>query len=282
MSAKVIFAGRKLLIATKHGKERQIAPVLEKELGVKPFVIPDLDTDVLGTFTGEIERKDDPLTTLRKKCRMGYEASGCDLVVASEGTFTTHPVSGFIPFHFELLMLCDFSNGLEVTVQETTTDTNISKEEIKNWEQLQNFAARTGFPRHALILRLPDDNRHLYKGITDTETLSKCYIALRAMREVVVAETDMRAMHNPKRMQVIARAAKELVKKIKSECPVCQWPGYGVTDARKGLPCAQCGAPTRTTFSYILRCARCSHSEEKLYPQGKTTEDPMYCDLCNP
>ena len=61
-----MFEGRKLLIATKHKKEIVIAPILEKELGVTCFVAPDLDTDELGTFTGEVERRDDPFTTARK------------------------------------------------------------------------------------------------------------------------------------------------------------------------------------------------------------------------
>ena len=63
-----MFKGRNLIIATKHGKEKVIAPIVEKELGVKCFVTKDLDTDILGTFTGEVERKDDPLTAARKKC----------------------------------------------------------------------------------------------------------------------------------------------------------------------------------------------------------------------
>ena len=33
------------------------------ELGVKCFVAENFDTDLLGTFTGEVERKDDPITT---------------------------------------------------------------------------------------------------------------------------------------------------------------------------------------------------------------------------
>ena len=33
-----MFKGRNLLIATKHEKEKVIAPILEKELGVKCFV----------------------------------------------------------------------------------------------------------------------------------------------------------------------------------------------------------------------------------------------------
>ena len=83
-----MFNGRRLLIVTKHQKEKVIAPLLEKELGVKCMVTENFDTDVLGTFTGEIERVHDPVTTARNKCHMAMELSDCDLAIASEGSFT--------------------------------------------------------------------------------------------------------------------------------------------------------------------------------------------------
>jgi hypothetical protein len=51
----LLFKNRRLLIATKHEKEKVIA-LLEKN-GVICFVNENFDTDLLGTFTGEIERK---------------------------------------------------------------------------------------------------------------------------------------------------------------------------------------------------------------------------------
>jgi hypothetical protein len=41
-----IFKNRKLLIATKHEKEKVIAPILSKELTVESFVPNDFDTDI--------------------------------------------------------------------------------------------------------------------------------------------------------------------------------------------------------------------------------------------
>jgi hypothetical protein len=58
-----MFKGRSLVIATK--KEKVIAPLLEEALGIVCFVPEDFDTDTLGTFTGEIERKLDPISTAR-------------------------------------------------------------------------------------------------------------------------------------------------------------------------------------------------------------------------
>jgi len=52
----LLFENRKLVIVTKHKKERVIAPLLEKHLGVVCFVSEGFDTNTLGTFCGEIER----------------------------------------------------------------------------------------------------------------------------------------------------------------------------------------------------------------------------------
>jgi len=56
----LVFENRKLIIATKHDKERVIAPLVNKYLGINKTFTTDFDTDSLGTFTGEIERKEDP------------------------------------------------------------------------------------------------------------------------------------------------------------------------------------------------------------------------------
>jgi len=62
-----MFKGRSLVIATKHEKEKVIAPLLEQALNVVCFIQEGFDTDTLGTFTGEIERELDPIATARQK-----------------------------------------------------------------------------------------------------------------------------------------------------------------------------------------------------------------------
>jgi hypothetical protein len=83
-------------------------------------------------------------------------------------------------------------------------------------------------------------------------------------------------------MKVIAEVTEKLIKKIQSTCPNCSIPGFGITDAKVGLPCQQCNLPTKSTLSYIYACLACGHQEEKKHPHAKTSEDPMYCDFCNP
>jgi hypothetical protein len=95
-------------------------------------------------------------------------------------------------------------------------------------------------------------------------------------------ETDMRAMFNPSRMKIIEKATLKLVEKIKSVCPKCATPGFGIVDRKEGLPCSQCYFPTRSTLSYSYNCQKCNCTKVVEFPNGKLTEDPMYCDICNP
>jgi hypothetical protein len=278
-----IFQGRRLLIATKHKKELVIAPLFEKQLGVICFTNDDFDTDVLGTFTGEVERQLDPIETARKKCLMAMDQSDCDLAVASEGSFGPHPSMFFVSSDDEFLMFIDKKNDLEIVVRELSMETNFSGKEIANETELMEFADSAKFPSHALILRKSShDNDTLVKGITDKGHLIEVFQNLLDTFGSVFVETDMRALFNPSRMTVIEAATKKLLLKIIHLCPSCSKPGFGITDAKKGLLCSLCGAPTKSTLSHIYVCQHCQYSKEELYPNKKTTEDPMYCDYCNP
>lgn len=278
-----MFQGRKLIVATKHEKEKVIAPLLESALGVACFTNPAFDTDTLGTFTGEIEREQDPIKTARQKCLLAMELSQCDLGVASEGSFGPHPSMFFVSADDEFLIFMDKKNNLEIIVREISTETNFNGKEVESWQELLDFANTAKFPSHGLILRKSkDDHAEIVKGITDEHTLKEAYDSLHEKYGRAYVETDMRAMFNPSRMQVIDAAARKLVSKIEAVCPSCGTPGFGVTDAKKGLPCGLCGLPTKSTLSHISVCQHCKHEKEDFYPNQKTSEDPMYCDYCNP
>ena len=278
-----MFDGRKLVIATMHQKEKAIAPLLEKELGVRCFASENFDTDMLGTFTGEIERQDDVLATLRNKCLMAMDLNNCDLGVASEGSFGMHPSIFFVPADDEFLIFIDRKNNLEIIERELSTQTNFNGAEIKTEEELVAFAESIKFPSHALILRkATGDTTEIIKGINSRENLEKGFQYFMNTYGSVYAETDMRALYNPTRMEVIGKAAEKLVMKIQSLCPECSTPGFGITAATKGLPCSSCGFATQSIISYTRECRKCGFRKEELFPYNKTTEDPMYCDFCNP
>ncbi|MFT5713505.1 MAG: hypothetical protein ACI9WT_000040 [Flavobacterium sp.] len=278
-----MFEGRALVIATKHNKEKVIAPVLERELGVKCFVISNIDTDELGTFTGEVERKEDPITTARNKCLLAMKLSNCDMAIASEGSFGPHPSIFFVHADDEFLLFMDKKNNLEIIVRELSMETNFSGAVITSKNELAEFTAKASFPSHGLIVRKADtDFVEIEKGVTNWRKLAKLYTHFVKLYGSVYVETDMRAMHNPSRMRVIKSAAIKLATKINSLCPDCNTPGFGVTDAKQGLPCELCNLPTRSALSYIYSCQKCSYSKEEKYPNNKHYEDPTYCDICNP
>lgn len=278
-----MFKGRKLAIATRHQKERVIAPLLEQALGVSCFVPDNLDTDQLGTFSGEIERADDPLSTAKRKCLMAMEQTGCDLTVASEGSFGPHPTLFFGYADEELVLFMDKKHKLEIYSTEVSLKTNFNGKEITNEQELMDFAKSVNFPSHGLILRdKQNSTATMVKGITHPDLLLAAFRQLVKNHGSAFVETDMRAMYNPTRMEVIEGATRKLADKINSLCPACGMPGFGVTDAKQGLPCSLCGLPTRSTLCHIYSCAQCAFTNELYYPYGIKAEDPIYCDNCNP
>lgn len=110
-----IFQNRKIIIATKHQKDSVIASVFEKELSVCCFTDNTFDTDIFGTFSGEIERKLDPMATARAECLSAMKQAKCDLGIASEASFGSHPTLHFIPTNEEFVVFIDTKNKLEIT-----------------------------------------------------------------------------------------------------------------------------------------------------------------------
>jgi hypothetical protein len=264
-----------------HEKERVLKPLLEKELGVKCVLPNNLNTDVLGTFSGEIERTLSPIETAKQKCILAIQLSNCDLAIASEGSFGPHPVYGFIPSDDELLFFYDKKNNLEIVVRELSTQTNYAQDEFQHYSQAIEFANSVLFPSHGLIVK-SQHNQVIEKGIINWEHLKSAFSKAQQIHPLVKIETDMRAHFNPTRMEVIQQCAHKLIKAIQSTCPNCKTPGFTVVNSFSGLPCEQCEAPTRSVLKHIYQCKKCNHQKEVEHPNGKYYEDPMYCDFCNP
>ena len=278
-----MFEGRRLVIATKHGKEVVLAPILERELGVLCFTLPQFDSDIFGTFSGEVERLDDAVLTARLKCEKAMEMAQCDLAIASEGSFGSHPSFYFLPADDEVVLLLDKKHDVFFSARELSIDTNFNAAEISTFEELIDFAKRSKFPTHGLILRKSKTScENIIKGITDWPVLKESFEKLIKGSSSLFVETDMRAMHNPSRMKVISKAAEKLIETLKSTCPSCHFPGFSVVKMKEGLPCELCQFPTRSIISHIYTCQKCLETKEILYPNQKMAEDPAFCDYCNP
>ena len=106
--------------------------------------------------------------------------------------------------------------------------------EIHNDRVLREFASQIHFPSHGLILRISKvEHTEIAKGFSAEKSLLNSFNFLIKKLGSVYAETDMRTMDNPMRMNVTEKAATQLIVKVKASCPQCQIPGFGDKTSKK-------------------------------------------------
>ena len=268
---------------TQHGKEAVVAPALEPVLGVRVHRVHGIDTDRLGTFTREVPRAGTQLEAARRKARLGLEALGTRRGLGSEGAVGPDPFTGLFPWNVELLCYLDESRGLEV-VGRAEGRAAAAQWTGSDWDALQAFAVREGFPAHQLVLRpLQLDDPRVHKDLADMLSLRAAFEACRDAADSgpVCAEIDLRAFANPTRMATIARAAQDLALRLSQACPACHAPGFGIARHVGGLPCAVCATPTGLWRQAIWTCGACGHAETR-EREDLRRADPRHCPDCNP
>jgi hypothetical protein len=269
---------KQICVATKHEKEKVIVPLFSNLFNCT-FLFSEIDTDLLGTFSGEIERTLSPYETAIEKCRMAFKTTDADFAIASEGSFGPHPSLFFVPADEEFLLFMSRDEQLIIWAKHISTETNYNQIENPTDNQLSDFLEKVQFPSHKVIFK---SNTRIEKGIEELNILYQLIQESKLQNKPFSIETDMRAHCNPTRMKVIEETTVKLLEKLNSTCPSCETPGFSVQEVIKGLPCAQCGLKTESTLKHIKECTSCNHKEEILYPRGIKTEDPMYCPFCNP
>lgn len=282
-TVKDFFAGRSIVVATMHGKQRVIQPLLKQYLNIERVIVPNFDTDQFGTFSGEIERTFDAVITLRNKILQGLKVTGETLGIGNEGSFGAHPRAPVLHADQELVMLIDLEHKIEIVESLISTETMHDQKVIQCADDLISFAESIEFPKHGIVMKQIDHEKvlALTKGIVSWKSLHEVFNTYSSSRATVMVETDMRAHMNPTRMNVIARATELLMMKVSALCPNCQWPGFGVVEVKSGLICRQCRVPTDLPLLDIYRCLKCGFADEMQAGNGKLA-DPQYCDNCNP
>ena len=280
------YQGRKVALATKHQKEQVLGPPLRAAVGLEMCVPDDLDTDLLGTFSGEVDRHGTPREVALRKARLGMNAAGLTLGLASEGSFGPHPQLLLVPADHELLAFVDDEGGIEVVEQILSSKTNFAHDAAKTVDDLKEFFVRARFPSHGLIVR-PNSGLQpglLFKGITKfdalKEALEQCASA--SADGLAHVETDMRAHMNPTRRQVLREVATGLGRRLATLCPECGAPGWGLVDVVRGLPCEWCGGETDFVRTEIHGCPRCKNRESYPRSDGLRVASPGNCPWCNP
>ena len=287
MTKNSLFTGRVAVIATMHKKEAAIAPILESELGLQCVVPDNFNTDIFGTFTRDIARSADQIATARLKATKALEITGETIAIASEGSFAPHPDFPFISSNREIVVLIDLLHNLEIVGQEISTETNFNSQSVRSVAEAKLFARKMGFPEHGLVVMLDaksSNTNEIFKGINTEAKLTEIvtFALNKSTTGKIHIETDMRALYNPTRMQNIAKATRNLIKKISQICPNCACPGFDAIAQRRGLPCGLCNLPTSAIRSLVYQCQKCSFQQEQLFPHGVKIADPAQCMYCNP
>jgi hypothetical protein len=281
------YKGSSIILTTKHAKSIAIAPPFLEILGAS-IIENVVDTDKIGTFSGEIEREGNALECARKKCEWSLDKLGnkVEFGIASEGSFGPHPFIPFLPCDQEILYFIDRKRLFHLYVSHVSEKTNYSTEAIKSLEDLHKFANQALFPSHALIMR--PNNREtrspVFKGLNNWQELEDAFKeCIRYSQDGIVwIETDMRANFNPSRMNVIGELATKISHRLKTKCPSCNNPGWGNIRYEKGLICGCCGSETELVKSEIFGCVKCTYEENRDRADGKKEAGPESCQYCNP
>jgi hypothetical protein len=281
------YSGMRAVLATMHAKERVIGPVLRDGVGLIVEVPEKFDTDRFGTFSREIERKGSQLDAARAKIEAAFDCTpSATIALASEGSFGPDPHFHMLPFGREIVLLKDRDSGLELVGFDAGSDTNFDHVEVSDASKADAFAKRIGFPEHGLIVMggvdgKPSPATALVKNIQTRQELGRAVEQMVQLCGSAFLEADMRAHRNPTRMRAIGRAAADLVRRMHSRCPDCNYPGFDVTGRIPGLPCGWCDLPTRVVRYEVLSCARCGREEQRKATERETA-DPGECANCNP
>jgi hypothetical protein len=281
---KSSYSGNCIIIPTKHAKSQAIMQNFWNILGasVIEYVV---DTDRLGTFSGEVERQGSALECAKRKCEWSLEMIGdkAEYFLASEGSFGPHPLIPFMPCDHEILYFIDKRQDFHLHLSLLSEKTNYQMQEIQSLEELQLFSSKAKFPSHALILRpMNIDNPKIFKGLDTQDSLEEAFKEAQKSSNKIWVETDMRAHMNPSRMNVIEQLAEDLARRLKTHCPSCNIPGWGQIQIEKGLECGGCGLKTQMVKHEIFGCTKCEYKEIKERSDGIKYADPGQCQYCNP
>jgi hypothetical protein len=268
-----------------HEKEHVIGPAFSEVLGIK-IIKANINTDQLGTFAGEVERKGTALSTALQKCELAMKESKVSIAIASEGSFGPHPFIPFLACDHEILYFIDRERGFALHQSLLSSKTNYQGKAFSDPKQLRTFCDRALFPSHALIVRPNKSNKKtiVFKDIKSPDVLEEAFLKCCCLSDdgMAFVETDMRASMNPTRMEVIKELADSFAKRLATPCPACYTPGWGIVDTQKGLECQMCGLATEMVKFDVFGCAKCPHNESKPRQNQGVAADPQYCSWCNP
>jgi hypothetical protein len=277
------YAGQRIGLATIHAKERAVAPPFRRVLDAEIVVAPQIDTDTLGTFSGDVPRPDALVETCVLKAELAFRTSDLDCAIANEGSYG--PIDAVPPTSsgVEIMAFVDRRRGIRVVETLATHRTNWRLLRFRAGDPaVPKVVKAMGFPRYGVFVVCSSD---WSRPIKDLASLHDVVAAMdrearRSEDGLAVLFSDMRAHRNPTRMRVLRALSWKLAKRLERLCPKCRAPGFGSIGNRRGLPCEACGKPTHWVHFEIDGCSACGHVEARPRKDGRMTAAKLSCATC--
>lgn len=277
------YAHQRIGLATIHAKERAFAPPFRRVLDAGIVVAPRIDTDTLGTFSGEIQRQDELVATALVKAEMAFATLDVDCAIASEGSYG--PIDR-VPLNsggVEIMAFVDRKRGVRLVETLLTHRTNWRMWRFRPGDPLVPAAARAlRFPEYGVFVMRNADYSQPVKGLATVDEIVAAVDreAARSDDGLALMIADMRAHRNPARMKVLRALGWKLATRLARVCPKCGAPGFGHVDSRRGLPCGGCGQPTHYVHFEIDGCTACGHAVARPRKDGLAAAPALACRPC--
>jgi hypothetical protein len=263
-------------LVTLHGKESLIAPALTRRWQARLSVSAGFDTDSLGTFSGEVERRLSPLDCALHKARQAVLLTGAEFGLGSEGSFGPGPW-GFGVFNQELVVCVSAHSDWTVIGGHTAP---VAVEECRYGDagQQESFWQRLPDGQGVIVI----SGQRIAKGLQSRAEVIE-QLALWHGEQVpgdARLMYDLRAHQSLIRRATLALAINNLLDRLDSHCEHCGRPGFWPDHPEPGLPCADCGGPTNSLRARRARCDGCGR--EQITAVDAVYADPATCPRCNP
>lgn len=277
------YANQRIGLATIHAKEQAVAPPFRRLLGAEVVLAPDVDTDRLGTFSGEVPRPGPIVETCALKAEMTFRTLDVDCAIASEGSYGPIDRVPLNPAGVETMAFIDRRRGVRIIETLATHRTNWRLWRFKARDPLAPAAVKAmGFPEYGVFVICGSDDRHPIKGLSTVDDVVAAIDqeASRSEDGQAIVISDMRAHRNPMRMKVLRALAWKLARRLQRLCPACEAPGFGHIESRRGLPCECCGEPTDWIDFEVDGCSACGHATARSRRDGRRTAPKLSCRAC--
>lgn len=278
------YAGQRIGLATIHAKELAVAPPFRRVLDAEVVVAPQVDTDELGTFSGDVPRPDALVETCALKAELAFRSLDVDCALANEGSYGPIDAVPLVPSGVEIMAFLDRRRGIKIIEILPTHRTNWRMLRFKAGDpNIPKAVKAIGFPRYGVFVNSMDYGQPIKDLSTMDDVVSAVnQEAKRSDDGMARLFSDMRANRNPTRMLVLRALAFKLAKRLQRLCPHCNSPGFGSIGNRRGLPCECCGKPTHWVHFEIDGCSVCGHAETRPRKDGRKTAAKLSCKSCCP